>query len=75
MPSAYASEDTRQVAKLLQTEVGLLQVDASAPGQGALDRITHHLLAYLWLVGNGAMVVIVVIIVPHSSTPYKPKVS
>ena len=26
--------------------------------------------AYLWLVGNGRMVVIVVIIVPHSSIPY-----
>ena len=25
---------------------------------------------YLWLVGNGRMVVIVVIIVPHSSIPY-----
>ena len=25
---------------------------------------------YLWLVGNGGMVVIVVIIVPHSSIPY-----
>ena len=30
---------------------------------------------YLWLVGNGRMVVIVVIIVPHSSIPYEPKVS
>ena len=27
-------------------------------------------LTYLWLVGNGRMVVIVVIIVPHSSIPY-----
>ena len=27
-------------------------------------------LAYLWLVGNGRMVVMVVIIVPHSSIPY-----
>ena len=27
-------------------------------------------LAYLWLVENGGMVVIVVIIVPHSSIPY-----
>ena len=26
--------------------------------------------AYLWLVGNGRMVVLVVIIVPHSSIPY-----
>ena len=25
---------------------------------------------YLWLVGNGGMVAIVVIIVPHSSIPY-----
>ena len=25
---------------------------------------------YLWLVGNGGMVVIVVIILPHSSIPY-----
>ena len=31
--------------------------------------------AYLWLVGNGGMGVIVVIIVPHSSIPYYPKVS
>ena len=30
---------------------------------------------YLWLVGNGRMVEIVVIIVPHSSIPYEPKVS
>ena len=29
---------------------------------------------YLWLVGNGRMV-IVVIVVPHSSIPYEPKVS
>ena len=27
-------------------------------------------MTYLWLVGNGRMVVIVVIIVPHSSIPY-----
>ena len=27
-------------------------------------------VTYLWLVGNGGMVVIVVIIVPHSSIPY-----
>ena len=27
-------------------------------------------ITYLWLVGNGRMVVIVVIIVPHSSIPY-----
>ena len=33
------------------------------------------LFSYLWLVGNGRMVVIVVIIVPHSSIPYSPKVS
>ena len=26
--------------------------------------------SYLWLAGNGRMVVIVVIIVPHSSIPY-----
>ena len=26
--------------------------------------------SYLWLVGNGGMIVIVVIIVPHSSIPY-----
>ena len=26
--------------------------------------------SYLWLVGNGRMVVTVVIIVPHSSIPY-----
>ena len=26
--------------------------------------------SYLWLVGNGRMVVIVVLIVPHSSIPY-----
>ena len=32
-------------------------------------------LTYLWLVGNGGMVVIVVIIVPLSSIPYYPKVS
>ena len=25
---------------------------------------------YLWFVGNGRMVVIVIIIVPHSSIPY-----
>ena len=31
--------------------------------------------SYLWLVGNGRMVVIVVIIVPHSSIPYEPKAS
>ena len=30
--------------------------------------------AYLWLVGNGRIVVIVVLIVPHSSIPYYPKV-
>ena len=27
-------------------------------------------MTYLWLVGNGRMVVLVVIIVPHSSIPY-----
>ena len=27
-------------------------------------------ITYLWLVGNGGMVVIVVTIVPHSSIPY-----
>ena len=27
-------------------------------------------ITYLWLVGNGRMVVLVVIIVPHSSIPY-----
>ena len=30
---------------------------------------------YLRLVGNGRMVVVVVIIVPRSSIPYKPKLS
>ena len=34
-----------------------------------------RLQSYLWLVGNGRMVVIVVIIVPHSCIPYYPKVS
>ena len=27
-------------------------------------------MTYLWLVGNGRMVVLVAIIVPHSSIPY-----
>ena len=36
----------------------------------ALKRITLVGVSYLWLVGNGRMVVIVVIIVPHSSIPY-----
>ena len=31
---------------------------------------TIMVMTYLWLVGNGRMVVIVVIIVPHSSIPY-----
>ena len=31
---------------------------------------TRSPYTYLWLVGNGRMVVIVVIIVPHSSIPY-----
>ena len=31
-------------------------------------------VTYLWLVGNGRMVVMVVIVVPHSSIPYHPKV-
>ena len=30
-------------------------------------------LTYLWLVGNGRMVVIVLLIVPHSSIPYLTK--
>ena len=32
--------------------------------------LTPYDLTYLWLVGNGTMVVIVVIIVPHASIPY-----
>ena len=31
---------------------------------------TKHFITYLWLVGSGRMVVIVDIIVPHSSIPY-----
>ena len=34
--------------------------------QGLGFRKFHCLTTYLWLVGNGKMVVIVVIIVPHS---------
>ena len=34
------------------------------------NRISVGQTTYLWLVGNGRMVVIVVIIVPHSSIPY-----
>ena len=33
-------------------------------------RASERDLTYLWLVGNGRMVVMVVIIVPHSSIPY-----
>ena len=38
-------------------------------GLGPVD-FTMWLASYLWLVGNGRMVVIVVIIVPHASIPY-----
>ena len=36
----------------------------------SMRRMAGDSEAYLWLVGNGRMVVIVVIIVPHSSIPY-----
>ena len=48
-----------------------ISLDRSCQGPSGL----FHLVGlwpdpYLWLVGNGRMVVIVVIIVPHSSIPY-----
>ena len=46
---------------------GLLGVDASGPR--SLQSLDFR-FPYLWLVGNGRMVVIVVMIVPHSSIPY-----
>ena len=38
--------------------------------QDAIQRCTEASKTYLWLVGNERMIVIVVIIVPHSSIPY-----
>ena len=46
-----------------------IKVMQSEMPKGRLGVCTTQ-FAYLWLVGNGRMVVIVVIIVPHSSIPY-----
>ena len=42
----------------------------AAPGRKVKNQDTSWGLSYLWSVGNGGKVVIVVIIVPHSSIPY-----
>ena len=55
----------------------VLQTLGSKPGRPEADNSAEEApkgnglpQTYLWLVGNGGMVVIVVIIVPHSSIPY-----
>ena len=56
-------------------ELPRLQSGASPGSENKLNRVLGYVrlkvvVTYLWLVGNGRMVVIVVIIVPHSSIPY-----
>ena len=58
-----------------QPEHGILRLKTLNPtytvvgGEGVPESL-EPFFTYLWLVGNGGMVVIVVIIVPHSSIPY-----
>ena len=48
--------------------IGLLSIETQS--QILKPTEVEDPVTYLWLVGNGRMVVIVVIVVPHSSIPY-----